>query len=327
MKRGVLILFLIQVLGLSSGFGQTVKLTVLHVNDTHGVGIANMTDQGDCLLSRAATIIKGVRKEVAAEGGHVLLLHGGDAFFEDHSKDTNDVIRRNNGPAEVIAMHHLGYDAMVLGNHEFDDTPRLKLLKDMNAFPMLSANVYHKDTTNYWATPYITTKAGKARVAIFGLSPGTNDAWNVTKGGRKYISVQDEHETVKTLVPELRKQADLVIAISHLGSKSDKTLTQYGMDLIVGGHFHERLNEGIRTNNTLIVQAQWHYKFVGRVDIELRERGEGYEVSSMKAKLIETARAEPDPEMSRLLVDLKKRIADKEDLTKWRPGNKRRSNF
>ena len=326
MKRRSLILIAICLFGITSAYAQAIKVTVLHLNDTHGCGTANMTAQGDCLLSRAATIVKSIRKEVASEGGHVLLLHGGDAFFEDHSKTKGDVLRLNNGTAEVIAMHHLGYDAMVLGNHEFDETPRLKLLKEMNAFPMLSANVYDKGTTNHWATPYIIKNAGKARIAIFGLSPGTDLKWNVMRGGKKYVSVTEVHEAAKTLVPKLRKEADLVIGLTHLGSKYDLGLAKYGVDLIVGGHFHEFLKEGIRREKTMVVQAGWRYMAVGRVDIELQARGEGkgYEVSSIKAQLIYTKTAKPDPEMGKFLIDLKERIEKKEDLTKWRPEQAKR---
>ena len=118
---------------------QTYKLTVLHTNDHHGRFWSNK--YGEYGMAARKTLIDELRAEVAAEGGSVLLLSGGDINTGVPESDLQ------NAEPDFKGMNKLGYDAMALGNHEFDNP--LTVLEqqiEWGGFPMLSANIYDKAT-------------------------------------------------------------------------------------------------------------------------------------------------------------------------------------
>jgi 5'-nucleotidase/UDP-sugar diphosphatase len=246
-------------------------LVVLHTNDTHGHPVkfpyTGAQDVGG--LPARATLVKNVR----AENENVLVLDAGDL---------------NTGRAEstffkakpdIEGYNYIGYDAVALGNHEFDNP--VSVLKEQMAwarFPFLSANVRTKNG-RYLAKPYIIKQFKGFKVAIFGLT--TRETEHI--GNPEHIKdlvFEDEVAVARKLVPELRKQADLVIALVHLGiydseERGSRRLAADvpGIDLIVDGHSHTRLDEPIMVQSpgslrtTAIVQAwQWGL-VVGRVDL------------------------------------------------------------
>jgi 5'-nucleotidase / UDP-sugar diphosphatase len=112
-----------------------VKLTILHTNDHHGRFWKN--SDGEYGLAARKTLIDQLRAEIKAGGGHSLLLDGGDVNMGVPESDLQDA------EPDFKGMKAMGYDAMALGNHEFDK-PLSTLAKQMEwaGFPMLSANIY-----------------------------------------------------------------------------------------------------------------------------------------------------------------------------------------
>ena len=94
---------------------KTYKITVLHTNDHHGHFWRN--EYGEYGLAAQKTLVDGIRKEVAAEGGSVLLLSGGDINTGVPESDLQDA------EPDFRGMNLVGYDAMAIGNHEFDNPP------------------------------------------------------------------------------------------------------------------------------------------------------------------------------------------------------------
>ena len=92
---------------------KTYKITVLHTNDHHGHFWRN--EYGEYGLAAQKTLVDGIRKEVAAEGGSVLLLSGGDINTGVPESDLQDA------EPDFRGMNLVGYDAMAIGNHEFDN--------------------------------------------------------------------------------------------------------------------------------------------------------------------------------------------------------------
>ncbi|MES1492264.1 5'-nucleotidase C-terminal domain-containing protein [Escherichia coli] len=118
---------------------KTYKITVLHTNDHHGHFWRN--EYGEYGLAAQKTLVDGIRKEVAAEGGSVLLLSGGDINTGVPESDLQDA------EPDFRGMNLVGYDAMAIGNHEFDNP--LTVLRQQEKwakFPLLSANIYQKST-------------------------------------------------------------------------------------------------------------------------------------------------------------------------------------
>lgn len=270
----------------------TFKLTVLHTNDHHGRFWKNR--DGEYGMAARKTVVDTIRREVAAAGGHSLLLDGGDVNTGVPESDLQDAV------PDFQGMNLLGYDAMAVGNHEFDKSPFvLKMQRDIAKFPMLSANIYHHGERMF--EPYRIFNLGGLRVAVMGLT--TEDtAKMVHPDNIRGIEFRNPVAEAAQVVPELRGKADIVIAATHMGHYEDgRHGTQAsgdvemaravkGIDLIVGGHTQNPAcmkAENVldrayvpggdckpdRQNGTWIFQAHEWGKYVGRADFQYR-RGE-----------------------------------------------------
>lgn len=252
---------------------ETVLLTVLHANDHHGSFWPD--DAGEGGLAAQATLIRQIRKEVAAKGGYVLLLSAGDV---------------NSGAAEsnlfhaepdFLAMKEFGFAAMCLGNHEFDnDLPTLRRQEQLVNFPFLSANIFQKGTTQPAFTPYVIKEFGKLRIGILGLT--IQNVPQMSFGSAKdEFAFRDPLEIAAALAPTIKKQVHLLIALTHLGYANqgppigDISLARTVKEIavIVGGHSHTTLSTLTKEGDTIIVQAGSQGKYLGRLDLELSSAG------------------------------------------------------
>ena len=311
--------------------GRWFRLTILHTNDTHGhllpfsypEGIA--PDSQEAALphkaniggvARRATLIRRLRE--ALQPYPALVIDAGDYM------DGTPFSLEFQGEADVACMNACGYDFATLGNHEFSnplDTV-LRLVK-MGKFQTVCANLRYRDSGEPLVPPYVITQVGELRVALFGLV--LQDTQNY-RGARERVEVLNPFEVARTLVPQLRQQADVVILISHLGFSDDERLAREvpGIDVIVGGHSHTRLAEPrfvewaqkapVNLGGTVIVQAhQWGGE-LGRLDLLFWRNADTnrLEIVGYKAQLIPiTADLPEDPATKRVLERYWKRIAGK----------------
>ena len=262
-----------------------LRLTVLHTNDHHGRFWTNADGEGG--LAARKTVIDRIRAEVAASGGQLLLLDGGDVNTGVPESDLQDA------EPDFQGMARIGYDAMAVGNHEFDK-PRSVLLKQRQSvpFPLLSANIYQDGQRLF--EPYRLFNKGGYTIAVLGLT--TDDtAKMVLPDNVKGTEFRPPIAEAAVLVPQLRAQADMVIAATHMGHYPDglrgvnapgdveMARAVKGLDLIVGGHSQNpvcMLAENVRNsayvpgqpcapdrqNGAWIVQAHEWGKYVGRAD-------------------------------------------------------------
>lgn len=251
-------------------------LVVLYTNDTHGHPVkfhdGPVPDVGG--LPARATLVN----EIRSKNKNVLVLDAGDLNTGGAESDFFKA------EPDILGYNYIGYDAMALGNHEFDNP--IEVLREQMVkarFPFLSANVRTKDG-NYIGIPYIIKQFDGFKVGVLGL---TTKETQITGNPKniKGILFEDEIKTARELVPILRKQADIVIALTHLGiykgydRGSKRLATQVkGIDLIVDGNTDTILNAPIIINapnsdhRTLIVEA-WHWGLVlGRIDLWVRDR-------------------------------------------------------
>ena len=227
-------------------------LTILHTNDLHGK-----------LPERAANRIAQEKTSVA----NCLLLDAGDAV------SSGNVYYRPGGEPVLARLSDLGYDAMAMGNREFHFLAAgLKSKVSLARFPVLSANLCSdKVEIGPSIQPYITRNFGDLRVIVFGLSvPMITKKMFASKVSPYWFA--DPIETAARLVPELRSQADILIALTHIGLQNDVELARQvsGIDLIVSGHTHAVLQEARIEGETAIVQAGWWGHYLGRVDITIQ---------------------------------------------------------
>jgi 5'-nucleotidase/UDP-sugar diphosphatase len=260
---------------LSKQHGPNVhKLVVLHTNDTHGHPLKfykhPVPDIGG--MPARATLIKRIRKEAK----NVLLLDSGD--INTGRAESNFF----NAEPDILGMNYMAYDAVTLGNHEFDNT-RSILGQQINlaSFPFICANIKTR-AGKHFVRPFIIKEFPGFKVAILGLTTKETEVIANPSYVKEFI-FEDEVETAKRIVPLLKGKADLIIALTHMGiyrssDRGSKKLASQvdGIDLIVDGHTHTRLESPIVIRNpatnheTLIVQA-WHKGLIlGRVDILIK---------------------------------------------------------
>ena len=265
-------------------------ITILHTNDHHGRFWRNA--DGEYGMAARKTVVDAIRAEVAAAGGYSLLLDGGDVNTGVPESDLQDAV------PDFRGMNLLGYDAMAVGNHEYDKPPLvLAMQRKLATFPMLSANIYRDGQREF--APYKLFNLGGVRVAVMGLT--TDDTRKMGNPEHmRGLEFRSPIAEAAQLVPQLRREADVVIATTHMGHYTDGKHGQLapgdvtmaravpGLDLVVGGHSQNPVcmaaentrNDAYvptgpcqpdRQNGAWIVQAHEWGKYVGRADFVYRD--------------------------------------------------------
>mgnify|MGYP000389190742 CR=1 FL=1 len=262
------------------------KLTILHTNDTHGNLLPfNYPDPPDPNTQEAQLALRRNIGGIARRATLVRQLR--NAFGTTWVADVGDFCDGTafsvefRGEADVAAMNALGYTIATHGNHEFNNTrAQWQKLVQMAKYPVVCANVVDANTRQPLLKPYEILQVEGARVAVFGLVTESARGYPATREG---IEIQDALDTARRLVPELRRQADVVVLLSHLGYEVDQRLAREvpGIDIIIGGHSHTRLakpdfvpagnlTSAFQKNGTVIAQAfQWGGE-LGKLEILLR---------------------------------------------------------
>lgn len=257
-----------------------VILTILHTNDMHGhvLGSDGIDGVGPGGLARITTMAREIQRDMP----NVLFLDAGDII---HSTPTEYY---SQGAATIEAMSVAGIEAATMGNHEYDWGQDVAAsIISLARFPMLSANVRDTRTGKPFggAREYIIVRRGPLKIAIFGLTTMlTPDIqWPPAISN---IRFDDPVEAARRLVPELRKKADVVIFLSHLGYQPDQELVRAvpGIDVVIGGHSHTTLNQHTFIGDTPIAQTGSYSRNLGRMDLRLVREGNRWKVDSVNGR-------------------------------------------
>ncbi len=256
---------------------EEVKITIVHTNDTHA-RVVEDGYAGNIGLAKVATIIENEK----AENPNTLVLDAGDAL---HGQT---IATLNEGESIINVFNAMGYDAMTAGNHDFNyGKERLLELADMADFPILAANVYAANYENF-LPEYVIKEVGGVKVGIFGLATPETKFKSHPKN-TEGLEFFDSVIIAKLMVAELESKTDVIVALSHLGmdpssiERSDIVAENVdGIDLIVDGHSHTVLEEGMMIRDTMIVQAGEYDKYVGIVEMVVK----GKEVKSITPRLV-----------------------------------------
>ena len=277
---------------------EKVTFTILHTNDNHGRFWQN--DDGEYGMAARKTLIDTIRAEVEAEGGVALVLSGGDVNTGVPESDLQDAV------PDFIGMNRIAYDAMAVGNHEFDNPLQtLEMQRDLANFPMLSANIYNADNSRYFDA-YKTFDINGVSLALIGFT--TDDTAKLSNpefiGDLVFTDPQIEAPTVISEI-EADGGADIIMAVTHMGHYANaangsnapgdvalaRSLEEGQLDAIIGGHSQNPvcMEPGDNTayadftpgddcvpdqqNGTYIMQAHEWGKYVGRADFTF-ENGE-----------------------------------------------------
>lgn len=273
---GVLIALLI----LNVSICAAAEIVIFHTNDMHA-RVQSSDDSGKSIgLAEMAAAVK-VSK---AKNPATLFLDAGDTF---HGMP---MINVSKGENMVPLLNAAGYDAITAGNHDFNyGSAHLERLAKKLKFPILDANVVRKSDGKNIFKPYKIFKLNGIKVGVFGLStPET--AYKTTPTNVSTIEFLNPVESAQMMIKILRPKCDVLIAVMHMGVDASSEFTSEriaretkGIDLIVDGHSHTALTDGIRIGDTLIAQSGCYEHFLGRVTLEV----ENHKIISKKAELLD----------------------------------------
>ncbi len=309
-----ILVLVVLLVGVAGAQDDSFQLTIMHTNDVHGHHEPQRN--GDGGAARQATVVNQIRAEV----DNHLLLDGGDRF-------TGTLFHvQYRGQDSVQIMNAIGYDAMALGNHEFDDGSEVlaSFVQGLN-FPALSANTDFSEDPLLAGLiePSVILDVGGEPIGIIGLT--TPETAILAKPSEFLVFHYDLINVTQEQVDILTAQGvNKIILVTHIGYGADLEVAQgvSGVDVVVGGHTNTFLSnaysgaigeyptvvESASGEPVLVVQASTKTVYLGRLDVEFDADGL---VSDWDGDAILLSRyISPDPDLSDLIAGLAEPIAE-----------------
>lgn len=315
MNRKLMIIFALLSLFVSLAAAQddSFSLTIMHTNDVHGHHEPQRDGSGGA--ARQATVVQQIRDEV----DNHLLLDGGDRF-------TGTLFHiQYRGQDSVQIMNAIGYDAMALGNHEFDDGSEVlaNFVSGLD-FPALSANIDFSEDPLLAGLiePSVILEIGGEQVGIIGLT--TPETEILAKPSKTLVFAYNLIDVAQEQVDAMTAAGvNKIILLTHIGYGADLEVAQAvrGVDVVVGGHSNTFLSntytgalgeyptvlESASGEPVLVVQASTKTIYLGRLDVEFDADGL---LTDWEGDAILLSRyISPDPDISDLIAGLAEPIA------------------
>ncbi|MBC7538154.1 MAG: 5'-nucleotidase C-terminal domain-containing protein [Bacteriovorax sp.] len=260
-------------------------LTILQLNDLHGYlephwEMVHETNEWSLKklggLARISSLFKNIRNE---SPGAILTVDNGDTFHGTYISTTQ------RGLSMIEIMNAMKFDAMTT-HWEFAYGPSgvKEISKKLN-YPMLGINCFYKDSNELFFQPYQMIERGGLKVALIGLAcPIVDKTMPPSFSEGVYFTIGNEElprwiETVKE-----KEKADVIVILSHLGFPQDIQLAKEvnGIDILVSGHTHNRMDHAVVINNAIIFQSGCHGSFIGKLVAQIQNK----KVISFKHDLI-----------------------------------------
>lgn len=307
--RFVFLSFVLCALGLApsgllarSAAAEPLELVILHVNDWDML-------EADDGAGGAAKIVSTIRRERAvaiADGAATLTTFGGDMI-------SPSLLSSFDKGAHIITLaNRMGFDAAVLGNHEFDFGPRplAARIKESN-FPWLSANITNKGELGFpGAKRRLIREIGGYRIGIIGL---TTVHTPIASSPGPTLGFEDTTVIATAMAAEMKAEGvDLIIALSHQDLSEDRQMLRAvpDIDVVLGGHDHWGV--ALFDGRQVVLKAGSQGSLVGRLKLFIDRTdsagGAGSVVWTPDLSLISTRDVAPDPataaEVTNLLAKL-----------------------
>ncbi len=278
---------------------ESTAITILHTSDLHGAVLpfndfANRpSDRGS--LAQVATMVQ----EIRTDAGHPVLLFDSGDTLQGSSFEQFVHVRWGEPSPTIDTMNRIGYQAMAVGNHEYNFG--LEVLRRAEAqaqFPFLSANTLRAGTDEPAFPPYLVLEAGALKIGVLGLITPNVPGWEKPENYAG-LEFQPMDEAARTWVPILRdtEGCDLVVVLAHTGFEVDtetgapngtahenftSRLTAVpGIDLLLTGHSHEDIPPHL-VNGVIVSQPRARAQLLTRIDLNLVREGSGWRIDSWK---------------------------------------------
>jgi len=259
---------------------QKIKLVILHTNDTHSQiepmekSVLKTSDMGGYARRM------GQIKQIRSKEKNVVLVDAGD--FSQGTPYFNFF----NGRIEIDGMNRMKYDAVTLGNHEFDNgVDTLAAILKNARFKVISSNYELAATPlNSIVKPYMVVERGGLRIGIMALDVNPKSLiFEKNYRGIVYVDPVEKANEISELLKK-KEKCDVIICLSHLGSDTLKSImndfviassTKY-IDVIIGGHSHSLITNTHVKNaagkNMVIAQMGKSGMYLGEVELELEKK-------------------------------------------------------
>jgi 2',3'-cyclic-nucleotide 2'-phosphodiesterase (5'-nucleotidase family) len=316
-----ILVFLLAIVFVARSFvPQRVQITILGTTDLHGNinPIDYYTNKADNRgFAKVATLIRRVRKEQP----NTLLLDSGDTIQGSPLESFHS--RKNNTRTDpmMLVMSSLGYDAMAVGNHEYNFGMKvLEKARGEAKFPWLSGNTYEKGTGRTHYKPYIVKEVAGVKIGILGLTTPGVPYWD-NPPNYAGLEFREPVAEARRWVAALRTQekVDVVVIAMHMGLGEDLRTGEAspgqipheneaisiakevpGVDVIFMGHTHREV-PSLYINGVLLTQANHWGRHLARADLYLQKDPSGWRVYAKSSRTIPADdRVEPDPEVVKL---------------------------
>lgn len=313
MRRLLSLVFIVACLCPVPAWAQAA-LTILHTSEHHGT--IQPIDHGAFIgqggVERRSSLIKKIRKEVE----FLLVVDSGDLLM---GTAMSSVYR---GEADIAALNRMGYDAVAIGNHDFNfGIQHLKNLQKEATFPFLCTNVRPKEPGV--CAHHVIKTIGTTRIGLIGLIGKRNYPDTFNRTVIKEVDFQDPIVAARSAVEELRERVELLVAITHQDTEEDLALAKEipALDVIIGGHtegFDGLVKPGetspmegrveLAGTGPVFVKTHRQGRKLGRLDLVFHDR------TLMVAEarnLPITAAVSPDPEMVTLVEAYARKLDEK----------------
>lgn len=248
------------------------RITFLHTNDLMGQLIPLVEDEVNKQevggFARIATIVEDVR----SKEDNVILVDSGDTI-------QGTLFTKVYGGQQIAElMTRIGYNAVTIGDHDFDKGPEgLREFIKNASFPFLVANIDLSESKYLKGlfSPYVIIDLNGSKVGIIGLTTLDTNVFSKTSSD---VVITSPKDAARKMVDELEGQCDMIVALSHLGLQDDRKLAKDvpGINIIMGGGSKTKLTTPVIVDNakgqTIIVQADQQGRYVGKLDIALKDK-------------------------------------------------------
>ncbi len=289
-------------------------LTILHTSEHRGtiqpIDHGAFTGQGG--VERRASLIKQVRKEVE----HLLVVDSGNLLM---GTAISSVYK---GEVDIATMNVMGYDAVAVGNHDFDfGTRHLKGLHKTATFPFLCTNVRPQEPDT--CTRYVIKTLGTLRIGLIALIGRRSYLDTFNRAVVREVEFHDPIAAAKNAAEELRDRVDLLVAITHQDTEEDLTLAKEvpALDVIIGGHtegFDGLVPQGTTAPvegrvelagvGPIFVKTHRHGRTLGRLDLVIHDKT----IMVAEARNLPVTSAVPsDQEIAKLIQEYTKKLDKK----------------
>lgn len=293
-----------------SAAGRT-ELVVLYTNDFHGAllpaGNARVAPSPE-KIGGAAYIAGKIREIRDRSPGPLLLVDSGDSTVG--TSFSNSLY----GIPVIDYMNHAGFEAMTLGNHEFEwGVGKLMAMREMAQFPFLAANLIDRRTgrvPNY-AQAYAVVEKGGEKMGLIGLTSENATILQNPHRIRNLLFLSPEEPTRKAIEELHEKGIRIIFVLSHMGIDADRSLalSVSGISCIIGGHSHTVLAKPQKIGETVIVQAGSNGCYLGRLKLTLeRETGAVLRHSGELIPIIDS-KISPDQSVETLLMTYREKLS------------------